>query len=160
MKAFCDEALLKIAFKNCYDELQCSSYGVLIALAGRMAWPILLQRAFSWHFKQKVCLIRYCAFWSPVRRYSQVFLSLYRANREISKVCLQIIFGYRSERLVCQRGYVKIRVGKCLFQSRAGLLILFLSSATYIWGIPQNKYELWGYIKSNKNDSRFANNES
>ena len=24
MKAFCDEALLKIAFKNRYDELQCS----------------------------------------------------------------------------------------------------------------------------------------
>ena len=24
MRAFCDEGLLKIAFKNCYDELQCS----------------------------------------------------------------------------------------------------------------------------------------
>ena len=36
-------------------------------------------------------------FWSPARRYLQVFLSLYRANREISKVCLQIISGYRSE---------------------------------------------------------------
>ena len=41
MKAFYDEALLKIAFKHCYDELQCSRCGVLIALAGRMAWPIL-----------------------------------------------------------------------------------------------------------------------
>ena len=54
-------------------------------------------------------------------------------------------------RLVCQRGYVKIGVGKCLFQSRTGLLILFLSAATYIWGIPENKYELLGYIKWNKN---------
>ena len=27
----------------------------------------------------------------------QVFISLYRANREISKVGLQIIFGYRPE---------------------------------------------------------------
>ena len=41
MKAFYDEALLKIAFKHCYDELQCSRCGVLIALADRMAWPIL-----------------------------------------------------------------------------------------------------------------------
>ena len=73
-------------------------------------------------------------FWSPARRYLQVFLSLYRANREISKVCLQIVFGY-----------VKIRVGKC--KSRTGLLILFLSAATYILGIPENKYELWGFIK-------------
>ena len=39
----------------------------------------------------------YDVFWSPVRRYLLVFLSLYRANREISKVCLQIIFGDRSE---------------------------------------------------------------
>ena len=38
-----------------------------------------------------------------------------------------------------------------MFQSRTGLLILFLSAATFIWGIPENKYELWGYIKSNKN---------
>ena len=43
----------------------------------RMAWPILLQYAFSWHFKRNVYLIRYCVFWSPVRRYFQVFLSLY-----------------------------------------------------------------------------------
>ena len=98
MKAFYDEAhKLKSAFKHCYNELQCSRCGVLIALAGRMVWPISLQRAVSQHFKQNVCLIRYCLFWSPVRRYLQVFLSLYRANREISKVCLQIIFGYRSE---------------------------------------------------------------
>ena len=97
MKAFYDEALLKIAFTHCYDELQCSWCGVLIALAGRMAWPILLYCAFSWHFKQNVCLIRYCVFWSPARSYLQVFLSLYRANREISKVCLQIIFGYQSK---------------------------------------------------------------
>ena len=41
MKAFYDEALLKIAFKHCYDELQCSWCEVLIALAGRIAWPIL-----------------------------------------------------------------------------------------------------------------------
>ena len=47
--------------------------------------------------------------------------------------------------------YVKIHVSKCLFQSRTGLLILFLSAATFIWGIPENKYELWGYIKSNIN---------
>ena len=38
-----------------------------------------------------------------------------------------------------------------MFQSRTGLLILFLSAATFIWGIPENKYELWGYIKSNIN---------
>ena len=38
-----------------------------------------------------------------------------------------------------------------MFQSRTGLLILFLSAATFIWGIPENKYELWGYKKSNKN---------
>ena len=149
MKAFYDESLLKIAFKHPYDELQLLWCGVLIALPGRMAWPILLKCAFSWHFKQNVCLIRYCVFWSPDRRYLQVFLSLYGANREISKVCLQIIFGY-----------VKIRVVKCLFQSRTGLFILFLSAATYIWGIPENKYEWWGYIKWIKNDSRFANNES
>ena len=37
---------------------------------------------------------------------------------------------------------MKIRVGKCLFQSRTGLLILFLSAATYTWGIPENKYDL------------------
>ena len=43
------------------------------------------------------CLIRFFVFWSPVRRYLQVFLSLYRANRKIGMVCLQIIFGYRSE---------------------------------------------------------------
>ena len=48
-------------------------------------------------FKQKVCLFRYRVFWSPVRRNLQVFLSLYRANREISKVCLQIIFVCGSE---------------------------------------------------------------
>ena len=42
MKAFCDEVLLKIAFKHCYDNLQCSLRGVLIALAGRMPWLILL----------------------------------------------------------------------------------------------------------------------
>ena len=53
--------------------------------------------AFSWHFKLNVCLIRHSVFWSPVRRYLQVFLNSCRANREISKVCLQIIFGYRSE---------------------------------------------------------------
>ena len=52
---------------------------------------------FSWHFKQKVCLIRYCVFWPPVRRNLQVFLSLYRANRVIGKVCLQIIFVCGSE---------------------------------------------------------------
>ena len=46
--------------------------------------------AYSWHLKQKVCLIRYCVFWSPFRRNFR--LSLYRADREISKVCLQIIF--------------------------------------------------------------------
>ena len=89
-------------------------------------------------------------FWSPVRSYLQVFLSLYRVNREISKVCLQIVFVCGSE-----TGFPawvrKIHVGKCLFQSRTGLLILFLSSATFIWGIPENKYELWGYIKSNIN---------
>ena len=147
MKAFYDESLLKIAFKHRYDELRLLWCGVLIALPGRMAWPILLKCAFSWHFKQNVCLIRYCVFWSPASGYLQVFLSLYRANREISKVCLQIVFGY-----------VKIRVGKC--KSRTGLLILFLSAATYILGIPENKYELWGYIKSIKNDSCFANNES
>ena len=45
---------------------------------------------------------------------------------------------------------MKIRVGKCLFQSRTGLLILFLSAAKYIWGIPENKFELWGYIKRTK----------
>ena len=38
-----------------------------------------------------------------------------------------------------------------MFESRTGLLILFLSVATFIWGIPKNKYELWGYIKWNKN---------
>ena len=43
------------------------------------------------------CLIRFFVFWSPVMRYLQVFLSLCRANRKISMVCLQIIFGYRSE---------------------------------------------------------------
>ena len=95
--AFYDEALLKIVFKHCYDELQCSWCWVLIALAGRIAWLILLKCAFSWHFKQKVYLVRYCVFCSPVRRYLQVFLSLYSANRENSKVCLQISFGYRSE---------------------------------------------------------------
>ena len=41
LKSFYDEALLKIAFKHCYDELQCSWCEVLIALAGRMAYPIL-----------------------------------------------------------------------------------------------------------------------
>ena len=60
MKAFCDEALLKIAVKHCYDEVQSSWCGVLIALTVRMAWPILLCCAFRWHFKQNVCLIRYC----------------------------------------------------------------------------------------------------
>ena len=46
-------------------------------------------------------------------------------------------------------GYVKLHVGKCLFQSRTGLF-LFLSAAAYIGGRPENKYELWGSIKSNK----------
>ena len=51
--------------------------------------------------------------------YLLVFLTLFRAKREISKVCLQIIFGYGSETglLACvrenTRRYVKIRVGKC-----------------------------------------------
>ena len=58
-------------------------------------------------------------FWSPVRGYLQVFQSLYRANREISKVCLQIIFGYRSETglLAWVREHT---LGKCLFQNRTG----------------------------------------
>ena len=133
-----ESVLWWIAIKNCFQTpLWWATTFMMrsaIALPGRMAWPILLKCAFSWHFKQNVCLIRYCVFWSPARRYLQVFLSLYRANREISKVCLQIVFGY-----------VKIRVGKC--KSRTGLLILFLSAATYILGIPENKYELWGFIK-------------
>ena len=93
--------------------------------------------------------MRYCVVWLRVRSYLQVFLSLYRTNRKISKVCLQIIFVCRLETglLAWVR---KITVGKCLFQSRTGLLFLFLSAETYIGGIPENKYELWGYIKSNK----------
>ena len=69
-------------------------------------------------------------------------------GRKISKVCLQL-FLFADQRLVCQHGYVKLHVGKCLFQSRTGLF-LFLSAAAYIGGIPENKYELWGSIKSNK----------
>ena len=34
---------------------------------------------------------------------------------------------------------------------KTGLLIIFLSAATFIWGIPENKCELWGYIRSNIN---------
>ena len=49
-------------------------------------------------------------FWSPVRRYLQVFLSLYGVNsarhKEINEVCLQISFA--DKRLVCQCGYVEI----------------------------------------------------
>jgi len=91
----------------------------------------------------------YCVFSSPIRSYLQVFLSLCKVNREFSKVCLQIIFVCGSETGSLAWGR-KIHVGKCLFQSRTGLLILFLSAATFVWGIPENKYELWGYIKSNK----------
>ena len=61
------------------------------------------------------------------------------------------LFLIADRRLVFSRGYIKIHVAKCLLQSRTGLVILFLSAATFIWGIPENKYELWGYIKSNKN---------
>ena len=52
------------------------------------------------------------------------------------------LFLLADRRLVCYLGYVKIHVGKCLFQSRTGLLMLFLSAATYILGIPENEYEL------------------
>ena len=73
--------------------------------------------------------MRYCVVWLPVRSYLQVFLSLYRTNRKISKVCLQIIFVCRLETglLAWVR---KITVGKCLFRSRTGLLFLFLSAET------------------------------
>ena len=68
-------------------------------------------------------------FWSQVRRNLQVFLSLYTANREISKVCLQTIFGYVSETGLV--AWVRENTRTVLFQSSTGLLILFLSAATY-----------------------------
>ena len=97
-----------------------------------------------------VCPIRCWVFWSPVRRNLKVFLSLYRQTEWPSRFVYKF-FLFADRRLVCKRGYVKIHVGKCLFQSRTGLLISFLLAATYIWEIPENKYELWWYIKCNKN---------
>ena len=96
-----------------------------------------------------VCPIRCWVFWSPVRRNLKVFLSLYRQTEWPSRFVYKF-FLFADRRLVCKRGYVKIHVGKCLFQSRTGLLISFLLAATYIWEIPENKYELWWYIKCNK----------
>ena len=96
------------------------------------------------------CLIRYWLFWSLVRGNFQVLLSLYSANRVISKVCLQIIFVCGSETGL-QAWVRKIHVGKYLFQSRTGLLILFSLAARCIWEILVNKYKLWWYIKCNKN---------
>ena len=79
---------------------------VFIALADRRL--ILCQCAFSQHFKQKVCYILYCVFWLQVRRNLQVFLSLYRTNREVSKVFVYKLFLFAKQRLICQRGYIKI----------------------------------------------------
>ena len=78
------------------------------------------------------CLIRYWVFWLPARVNFRVFLSLYGENSVLSKGYLKIIFVCRSESGMQARGYVKIHVGKCLFQGRTGLLILFLLAATYI----------------------------
>ena len=69
----------------------------VIRSAHRASWPHGMAYFIIVCFKQNVCLIRYYVFRSPVRRYLQLFLSLYRASREITKVCLQIIFGYGSE---------------------------------------------------------------
>ena len=101
--------------------------------------------------------------------YLQVFLTLYWAKREISKVCLQIIFGYGSDTGLLAwvrentRRYVKIRVGKCFVseQDRVVNLNILISCNMYLRNAREKKWELslWGYIKSNKNDSRFANNE-
>ena len=121
MKAFYDdETLLKIAFKTllrflaCINRLSYSVHAVFIALADRMAFFLLLQCTFSWHFKQKVCLIRYRVFRSPVsRRTLQVFpVSLYRANREF--VYRLFLYADHGD----QRGYVKIHLGIKMFVSR------------------------------------------
>ena len=82
MKAFYNEAL-RIAFKHCYDfQLVLIDWATvfmqIVHRASRshgMAYFIIV--AFSWF---------YCVLWSPVRSCLQVFLSLYRVNREISKV--------------------------------------------------------------------------
>ena len=57
MKASYDEALFKIAFKT----LLRFSAGINL-----LSYSVHVHRA-SWHFKQKVCLIRYRVFRSPVR---------------------------------------------------------------------------------------------
>ena len=119
MKAFYDdETLLKIAFKTLLRFLAGNnrlSYSVHAECSSRQptAWLVLLQCTFSWHFKQKVCLIRYRVFRSPVRRTLQVFpVSLYRANREfVYKLFLYADHGD-------QRGYVKIHLGIKMFVSR------------------------------------------
>ena len=97
------------------------------------------------------CLIRHCLFWSPVRGNLQVFLSLYIGQTEWSARFVYKIFLFADRRLVCKCGYLKIHVGKCLFQSRTGSLTLFWLASKYIWGIPENKYKLWWYIKCQKN---------
>ena len=124
MKAFYDdETLLKIAFKTLLRFLagiNRLSYSVHAECSSRQptAWLVLLQCTFSWHFKQKVCLIRYRVFRSPVRRTLQVFpVSLYRANREfVYKLFLYADHGD-------QRGYVKIHLGIKMFVSRQDRLL-------------------------------------
>ena len=120
MKAFYDDETLS---KHCNDfqlvSIDCATvFMQSVHRASRPHGSFLLQCTFSWHFKQKLCLIRYRVFRSPVRRTLQVFpVSLYRANREfVYKLFLYADHGD-------QRGYVKIYLG---------LLILSLSAATYI----------------------------
>ena len=62
-----------------------------------MAWPILLHSVHLAGILSKTFAPSDTVFGSPVKRYLQVFLSLYRVNREISKFCSQIIFVCGSE---------------------------------------------------------------
>ena len=131
------------------SELQYGSCRVFIALAERMSY--FFKCAFSWHFKQKCFALfntgcfghRSGAIW----RHFWVYIG--QTEWSARFVYKLFLFGDRS--LVFKRGYVKIHVARCLFHSRTGLLILFLLAATYIWGIQENKYELWWYLKCNKN---------
>ena len=106
MKAVYDEALLKIAWNSntatifsWYQSTELHrSCRVFIALANRMAFFYYFSAHLADILRQKVFLMRYCVGCSPPRRYLRVFLSLYRANRKISKFVYKL-FLFADRRL-------------------------------------------------------------
>ena len=65
-----------------------------------MAWPILLYSVHLAGILSKTFASSDTVFGSPVKRYLQVFLSLYMTNREISKFVYKL-FLVTDPRLVC-----------------------------------------------------------